>query len=525
MTISVLQERGTDTAATVSSLALAFTSNVTAGSSIHVTGTSNVNGTGSFTDNNGGTYTRLGGVYDTNNSVTNEQGNADSHAAGATTVTYHPASTVPFVGIAIREIGGTSGYDSPQHSEVLRASPGTTTNAITGTAVTPSAQPGLISVFVIDPTAADALTSGTGYTLGLPHGTYANLGGMISESLRYTATTALTATATDATNGGTHTYSVLVALYKESAGTSANLTAQTSTSSVGTISESISYTLGSQTATFTEGTISASTGGNVTLSLSGQTATFTEGALSLNIGYSLNDGVPLTGQTATFAEGTVAEGLSYALTAQSATLTEGIVGQSVSYTLTGQTATFTEGSITASAGGNVNASLSGQTVTSTAGTITASVTYAITGQTSTSSEGTLTRALSRTLTAQTVTFAEGTITVTQTGNVTRTLTGLSASFVLGVISSSGGVTPKNVMPNLIGLNFSEAQQSLQAAGILNLSTIGYFGTFPITPVFVLSPVAPGIVTGQSIAAGTPLVPVNTPITLTMAEYPFGVACP
>lgn len=338
-------------------------------------------------------------------------------------------------------------------------------------------------------------------------------------------------TAFTETGASSQVPAAVVVVFAGASGTSANLTAQTGTFTEGTVSQSVSYTLGSQTATFTEGTISASTGGNVSLSLSGQTATFTEGTLSLSLGYDLNDGVPLTGQTATFAEGSPTETLAYALTAQNGTFTEGSVSQNISYTLGSQTATFTEGSITATQGGNVSKTLTGQTATFSEGTITATISYSATALNVTSSEGTLLDQSSYTLAGQTLTFTEGTITATTSGNVTRTLTGLSASFTLGLITSAGGTAAKNVMPNLFGIGLWGAIDALEHAGIVNTDALGYFGVWPVGVTWVRraqgspSPTTiPGTVIAQSIAPGVS-VPVNSPIQLNVVEYSVGVSYP
>lgn len=313
----------------------------------------------------------------------------------------------------------------------------------------------------------------------------------------------------------------------------AALSGQTGTLTQGTPTGSISYTLGAQTATFTEGTITASTGGNVTLSLTGQTATFSEGALSLNIGYSLNDGVPLTGQTATFTEGAPTEGIGYALTAQTSTFTQGTITRSISYGMAAQSATFTEGSITASQGGNITKTLTGQTATFAEGVIAASISYSASALNISSSEGSLSAQAGYALVGQTLIVTEGTITPSVPGNVTRSIIGISASFTLGLITANGGTAAKNVMPNLLGLGLWGAIESLEQAGIVNTNTLGYFGTWPVSVTwvkptggdpFLLPTATPGTVIGQSINPGVS-VPTNSPIQLSVVQYPVGVSYP
>lgn len=80
------------------------------------------------------------------------------------------------------------------------------------------------------------------------------------------------------------------------------------------------------------------------------------------------------------------------------------------------------------------------------------------------------------------------------------------------------------MPNVVGLELPAAQQALQSAGVLVLSSIGYFGTWPITVTWQRSTKPPSTVTAQSPANGAN-VAANAPVSLTAAEFPFGVAYP
>jgi beta-lactam-binding protein with PASTA domain len=80
------------------------------------------------------------------------------------------------------------------------------------------------------------------------------------------------------------------------------------------------------------------------------------------------------------------------------------------------------------------------------------------------------------------------------------------------------------MPNVVGLEYQAAQVSLQAAGVLVLSSIGYFGVFPITPIWQPSKQPSNTVLAQSIAQGTQ-VAANTPISLNIAQFPVSVASP
>jgi hypothetical protein len=106
------------------------------------------------------------------------------------------------------------------------------------------------------------------------------------------------------------------------------------------------------------------------------------------------------------------------------------------------------------------------------------------------------------------------------------------------------------MPDLFGLGLAEAEDVLEAAGVVVPSAIGYFGTWPISvnwteplpanelffadsnlidadspiPVdeLVGPPQAPGIVIDQVPGEGD-TVAVNAPILLTVNRFPMGVA--
>ncbi len=79
------------------------------------------------------------------------------------------------------------------------------------------------------------------------------------------------------------------------------------------------------------------------------------------------------------------------------------------------------------------------------------------------------------------------------------------------------------MPNLVGLNLQEAESALEAAGVINLSTLGYFGVWPITPKWVAGGKG-GIVQAQSPSSGAHPA-VNSSITLTIGQYAVGVSYP
>ena len=80
------------------------------------------------------------------------------------------------------------------------------------------------------------------------------------------------------------------------------------------------------------------------------------------------------------------------------------------------------------------------------------------------------------------------------------------------------------MPNLVGMELSGTQSALQASGVLDPNSIGYFGTWPITVTWKASPSAKGTVTVQSPSSGA-TVAVNPAISLTVSEFPLGSVYP
>lgn len=80
------------------------------------------------------------------------------------------------------------------------------------------------------------------------------------------------------------------------------------------------------------------------------------------------------------------------------------------------------------------------------------------------------------------------------------------------------------MPNVVGLELPAAQKALENAAVLVLSSIGYFGTWPITVRWQRSTQPPSTVLTQSPSSGATLT-ANSAITLSAAEFPFGVAYP
>jgi len=93
-----------------------------------------------------------------------------------------------------------------------------------------------------------------------------------------------------------------------------------------------------------------------------------------------------------------------------------------------------------------------------------------------------------------------------------------------------------LMPNVVGQYLWEAIQLLQNAGVFNPAAIGYFGTYPISVVWVPLPPEPPVASGptpasqpfwviaQSITPNT-LVAINAPIILNVWEPDKGVVFP
>lgn len=81
-----------------------------------------------------------------------------------------------------------------------------------------------------------------------------------------------------------------------------------------------------------------------------------------------------------------------------------------------------------------------------------------------------------------------------------------------------------IMPNVIGLGFQEAQQSLETAGVLNIGALGYFyPAFPVTAIWSKGAI-PNRVTAQIPASSTQIAE-NAPVTLFVNEPPISVAFP
>lgn len=80
------------------------------------------------------------------------------------------------------------------------------------------------------------------------------------------------------------------------------------------------------------------------------------------------------------------------------------------------------------------------------------------------------------------------------------------------------------MPNVVGQELYTAQASLQTAGVLVPTSIGYFGTWPITALWQLSTQPIFTVLTQSVAQGATIL-ANAPVSLGVAQPKIAVAFP
>lgn len=182
------------------------------------------NGTPTVVDG-GDAFTQVGSTIINSSSATRRliQFVACNIAGGAVTVTATQSSSQNQFLLDAREISGTAGLDSSgtgTPAGQYQSAPGTGTNAITTGSgagdLTPTTQPGLISGFAYISNPGGVNSAGTGFTVGVNEVSPGSISGLIlSESLRYTATTALPATFT--TNGSSATSVTLAALFIESA--------------------------------------------------------------------------------------------------------------------------------------------------------------------------------------------------------------------------------------------------------------------------------------------------------------------
>ncbi len=189
MTISVLQENGTYSTSTFTTVTINLPG-VTAASSLHALVYS---GSGNAVTVSDGVNTWSGALDSIGGSA---HYIANNVAAGSTTVsaTSSPAGA-NWLAIWVREIGATSGLDATSggHNSLETPTASIVTNALLGAALTPASAPGLLSSYALwlsgsSNFGSDAAVEGTGFTAGVHiFGTPSAEGA--SESLRYVATT------------------------------------------------------------------------------------------------------------------------------------------------------------------------------------------------------------------------------------------------------------------------------------------------------------------------------------------------
>lgn len=227
MTVSVLQQVQADSAVGggggSTSIGIAITT--TLGTSLHIAvtvgGGINVAATPLTNTGTALTFTLLDNIDDASNSQRFIHYKVDNCPAQTTTITANFASAAPYVGIMVKEIGGTSGYDAAAsaHAGQLQASPGTGANAITsGNTPTLTSQPALFSGFVMSTGVVDTNSIGTGYANDEVGSWWqfdlaTNMAS--SESKRVTVTTGDDATFTAGSSNGSRI--TLVAAFLESA--------------------------------------------------------------------------------------------------------------------------------------------------------------------------------------------------------------------------------------------------------------------------------------------------------------------
>lgn len=145
---------------------------------------------------------------------------SDALVGGSTTITETYSGLCLFRAIAVKEIGGTSGYDSAAgaHKANQQTAPTTSADATTSTA-TPAltSQPALYSAFCMNTESSSTPAAGTGFTSD--GAIFSVIGGGTAlargESLRVTSTTGIAATFTAGANVNHQTFA---AVFLESGG-------------------------------------------------------------------------------------------------------------------------------------------------------------------------------------------------------------------------------------------------------------------------------------------------------------------
>jgi hypothetical protein len=217
MTISVLQVSTPFDDATSSSTIINNAITVSAGSYLHAIFTYSLGDTlTSVTSSPSLTWSILDAIDDTTNGQTFSHAISSVTSAGSITVTGNLSASDTFRGGIVKEIGGSSGYDTGSHAAQLQATPTTGTDATTSTN-TPSlsAQPALISGACMNTAGVATPAAGTGFASDSSGFGFGGTSAMRSENMRVTSTSAVAATFTAGNNSA---HISLAAVFLESGG-------------------------------------------------------------------------------------------------------------------------------------------------------------------------------------------------------------------------------------------------------------------------------------------------------------------
>jgi hypothetical protein len=80
------------------------------------------------------------------------------------------------------------------------------------------------------------------------------------------------------------------------------------------------------------------------------------------------------------------------------------------------------------------------------------------------------------------------------------------------------------MPNLVGMNLMQGIGVLENLGLISFYGYWYSGNYPVTVIWQINPMQPGIITAQSVPYGGNLA-VNGALTLTVNQYRIAVTFP
>lgn len=220
--MGILQETSTTlNSGSASSVSLQFANDCTPGSVIEVW---TVNDGGltptSVSDGvNSGNYTAGAKVTD---SASGEWSQflyyyQNQQSATKLTITVEYASAITYTGILMREIGGVTA--APYQTSVMaqQLEPGTGAGAIASPGITPSANPCLLSAFCLD-FAATANTNAANGTLGIQGLAIGSLGYGTTETQILESDAEVTATFTNATDGGSNYFITGAALWTLASG-------------------------------------------------------------------------------------------------------------------------------------------------------------------------------------------------------------------------------------------------------------------------------------------------------------------